>query len=133
MCANFDGTGVFCEGGLEVHESQQFVSAQAVQATHAASTALQSNAEEFVYNPPTGKKFDARSVQLTIIFACTLATAAGLYFYNQPSSAPRDPFTRQCEQAITSLLDCLTVFNEIGVIFGKGKKPESGCEIQQFF
>ncbi|MFT6094309.1 MAG: hypothetical protein ACJA2Q_002213 [Pseudohongiellaceae bacterium] len=133
MCANFDRTGVFCEGCLAVHENQQFVSAQAAQATRAAATALQSDAEEFVYNPPTGKKFNTRSVQLTIIFICTLATAAQLYFYNQPSSAPRDPLTLQREQAITSLVECLTVFGEIGLVLGKGEKPGTAMRCNDSF
>jgi hypothetical protein len=133
MCANFDSAGVFCEGCLVVHENQQFVSTQAARATLSAATALQSDAKEFVYNSPTGKKFNARSVQLTIIFVCTLATAAQLYFYNQPSSTPRDTFTLQREQAITSLVECLTVFGEIGLILGKGEKPGTAMRCNDSF
>lgn len=123
MCANFDSAGVFCEGCLAIHENQQFVSAQAVQAARTTPIAMQSDTEEFVYSPPTGKKINARSIQLTIIFVCTLGIAAQLYFYNQPSGISRDPLILQRELAITSLIECLTVFGEIGLILGKGEKP----------
>ena len=85
----------------------------------------------FITHPP--EKFDARSVCLTVIFVYTLATEAELYFYNQPSSAPRDPLTLQREQAITSLVDWLTVFDEIGLIFGKGKKPKTAMRCNDSF
>lgn len=123
MCANFDSDGVFCEACLDIHNTQKFVNAQAAQATRTAPTPLQSETEEFVHALPANKKLNPRSIQLTIILVCTLAATVQLYIYNNPSNTPRDPLTLQRELAITSLVDCLTIFGEIGLILSRGEKP----------
>lgn len=129
MCANFIDDIVLCERCSEIHETEKYVSTQSEKLERPKSTLTvdESEADEFV--PPSRRKSGSKTLQWAVIAIGACIISAQLYFYSNPGQVQQDPTAVALEQELNSLVQCMLVFREIGLILQEGRRPvnDMGC------
>ncbi len=115
LCGNYIDDSVFCERCTEIYETKQFISAQSEKLKHSRSTLIVDNSSAGELSDSKSKKSNYKSLQLIVIVASVSVIAVRLYFFSNPISIQRDPELLAREQALTSVVQCLLIFREIGL------------------
>lgn len=123
MCCNFVDEIVMCERCSEIHETEKFVSTQAEKLERPKSTMLVDEPAAENFAPPTHRKSGSTFIQWTVVAVGACIIAAQLYFYASPPQVQQDPVDLAREQQLSSLVQCMLVFREIGLILQDGGMP----------
>jgi len=123
LCANFADSAVYCEACFKNYEAESLVKSKKAENERAEFKKFQGDKEEIIFTPPTKSKVNFRLVRIGLYCLFTVATAWGLYSYNQPSNIPRNPATVQLERSQGELIECLAIFAEIGQQLFNGSGP----------
>lgn len=123
MCASFSGSDFYCETCFENHENEQTVQARTAQFEEMESNSLEPETELEDYRANSPSKINWQYIQIGLICFCLIAIAYPLYQYNQPVRDDRPIELIIRERNTLNLVECLTVFAEIGTQLNKGLKP----------
>jgi len=116
MWTNFIEEVVLCENCNENYEAKRFVSSrtECLKQLAAAAASDESVTEEFL-RPAPSKGF-SKTIQWGVIVAAVAIISAQLYFYNNPAQVQQDPEALAREQQLSSLVQRMLVFREIGLV-----------------
>lgn len=123
MCSNFIDETVLCERCSEISETEKFVSSQSENLERPNSTMVVDEPATETFNPPTRRKIQSNVIQWAVIGVGGCIIAAQLYFYNNPAQVQQDPSAIAREQQLSSLVQCMLIFREIGLILQDGRMP----------
>lgn len=123
MCANFIDAIVLCEACSETYEAEKFVSTQSEKLERSESTMVVDEPASLEFNPPTRRKSSSKAIQWAVITASFCIITAQLYFYSSPPQIQQEPSALAREQQLNSLVQCMLVFREIGLILQEGGLP----------
>lgn len=123
-CGNYFGKLILCENCAEDYENEKYVSSQAEKLARPKSSPLieDSEEEEFTPSRPSGKHKNI--IPAIVIGICVCVISVQLYLYSNPIQVEQDPDALAREQAIASLVQCMLVFREIGLLLQNGGLPD---------
>lgn len=123
MCASFSDSGVYCENCFEHHENEQSVMARTAQFEEITATSTEVDIESD--QPDSNESsINWNYVRAVFISFSVLVIAYQLYVYNQPIRIPTSPQLIVRERAVINLVQCLTVFADIGIRLSQGETPD---------
>jgi hypothetical protein len=125
MCSNFIDEIVLCERCSEISETEKFVSSQAENLERPKSTIVVDEPVTDTFNPPTRRKIQSNVIQWAVIAVGGCIISTQLYFYNNPAQVQQDPSAIAREQQLSSLVQCMLIFREIGLILQDGRMPDN--------
>jgi len=125
MCSNFIDESVLCEPCSEIFEAEKFVSTQSESLERPKSTLVVDQLATENFNPRTHSKKTGKAIQRAVIVVGVCIISAQLYFYNNPTQVQQDPSAIAREQQLSSLVQCMLIFREIGLILQDGRMPDS--------
>lgn len=130
LCGNYTDTGIFCEPCLKIHETEKFVVAQSRHLDHGAnpSPVVEIRVENSQAETP-GKRMP-QALQGLVIVSCFVFIFIRFYVSGNPTSVQVETESLTQELALTSLVRCMLVFQEIGEVLESGEMPDPalGCE-----
>lgn len=129
FCARFTSTGVLCEACEKVNDTQRFVETETRKHNRDDIERLIEEAPPDSEAPEPESSVSARTVQVIIIFLCIAFVLARVYFLNLPFEERAEPSAVAQEQRLSSLVQCLLVFRQIGEQLAAGVQvsPDLQC------
>ena len=125
LCGNFVDTIVLCERCNEIHESEKFVATQSEKLERPKSTLVMEDPAGEEFTPATRRKGSSKAIQWAVIVVAFCIISAQLYFYNSPPLVQQEPAALAREQQLNSLVQCMLVFREIGLVLQEGRMPSN--------
>lgn len=125
MCANYVDEIVLCESCVGDYEAEKFVSSQAEKIERPESTLIVDEPVPNEFFPPTRHRNNNRKIQYAVTAIAVSIISVRLFLYTNPAQVEQDPATAARQQALSSLVDCMLVFREIGLVLQSGRMPGS--------
>ena len=125
MCSTFIDEIVLCESCSESFEAEKFVSSHSESLERPKSTMVVDEPETEKFNPPTRGKNNSKAIQWAVIAVAGCIISAQLYFYSNPPRVEQLPGAIAREQQLNSLVQCMLVFREIGLVLQDGRMPSN--------
>ena len=125
MCGNYADDIVLCERCVEVYENAKYVSSQTEKLIRPDSALVVDDPDGEGIVPPGRRKQNNTIVPAVVIGICSCIIALQLYLYSNPAAVEQDPAAIARQQAISSLVQCMLVFREIGLILQDGRMPDN--------
>ncbi len=124
MCGSFVDDIVLCERCFESYENEKYVLSQTEKLIRPESTLVvdDPDAEEFIL--PGRRKQKNRILPVVVIGLCLCIIAVQLFLYTNPAPVDQDPAAIARQQTIGSLVQCMLIFREIGLILQGGRMPD---------
>lgn len=123
MCATFADSQIYCEACYKNYETDKLVKATTAKLDSAKPADIVALSEEAPFSRPDRSQKTLQGIRLGFYSFCVGGLAWGLYDYNQPPIIPRDATIVQLEQTQAELIQCLSVFAEIGQQLSSGDGP----------
>ncbi|PCI06804.1 hypothetical protein COB72_11385 [bacterium] len=125
MCSNFIDEIVLCESCSEAFESEKFVAAQTEKLERPNSTMVVEDQAAEKFNSPATRKNPSKAIQWAVVIVSGCIISAQLFFYSNPPLVEQQPSAIAKELQLSSLVKCMLLFREIGLILQDGRMPES--------
>ncbi len=120
MCGNYANLQAFCLSCYKDYEAETLVKQRNTQANTPKPSRLTEELDEAVFSPPTKSKVNFAAIRTGLISICILVIGWNLYRYNQPVEVIRDASVVQIERSQAALIQCLSIFTEIGQLLAAG-------------
>lgn len=123
MCGNFIDAIVLCDRCSEIYETEKFVATRSEKLERPESTMVVDEPAREEFTPRTRRKVGSKAIQWTVIAVGFCIISAQLYFYSSPPQVQQEPSALAREQQLNSLVQCMLVFREIGLMLQEGRVP----------
>lgn len=131
ICARFTDSGIYCEPCAAALESERRVAEKSSKLNEQTQPVTILQADEDTEVIRRRKKSNPARWQIPAILLCAGVITARVYFLLNPPPVPADPQFQVLQQTITSKVQCLLVFRQIGVMLSAGQTPDPALHCAQ--
>lgn len=125
MCGNFIDEIVLCEVCREIYEAEKYVSSQSEKLERPESTMVVEEPAREEFAAATRRKNGSKTIQWAVVVVGFCIISAQLYFYSSPPLVQQEPSALAREQQLNSLVRCMLVFREMGLVLQEGRMPSN--------
>ena len=128
QCSRFGDDGVRCERCAATHETAQLVAARSEKLKKPERININEALPNEDAPAPYKKKQGPKWIGKLVLAILSIAIAIPLYFYAYPAYVEIDSPTKEREQSVTALMQCLLVFRQIGELMQSGQEPDMSLQ-----
>jgi len=125
VCARFADAGVYCEACENLQDSERFVENETRKLNQPAVQPIIPERDTVGASTPQKPGSSAQTRNIIIIAVCLCIMAVRVYFVIADQRQPVSPQFLAQEQQMLALLDCLSVFRQIGEELAANRQPGS--------